>query len=126
MKFSNQILAITTGVTALLLTGCVSNQKITKKTTIADTPFVLTYQRSNCDETVSPTYEQLIQRGMLSQAPEHGKLSGGKAGIRRNSRSCGKDVPNREIIYTPKPGYVGKDTAVFWDRWIYEITVLPK
>lgn len=110
----------------MLAAGCVSNQAPAEvRETVTGMPVLLDHARAECNQNTAPSFEQIVNRGIVKHSPANGKLSAGKAGIRRGSRSCGKDVPNREILYTPNPGFVGEDTTTLWNT-PYKIIVHPK
>ena len=59
---------------------------------------------------------------VVSTHPKNGTLSDGGIGS-RESQSCGDEVAVRIIIYTPNPGFVGKDFMEFFSSEAITITV---
>ncbi len=82
--------------------------------------------RRKCGKSGAPNFARLVRSSRaISIRPKNGTLSDGGIGM-RESRSCDGDVVDvRIIVYTPNPGFIGKDTVEFFSSETITITVKP-
>ena len=81
--------------------------------------------RRGCSSTEAPTFARIMASSrVVSTHPKNGTLSDGGIGS-RESQSCGDEIAVRIIIYTPNPGFVGKDFMEFFSSEAITITVKP-
>jgi len=104
--------------------GAAQAQNAPELVAVSGVPTMIYGQRNECAKDVAPSYEAVLEADAVTQPPEHGALSGG--GVReRYSKSCGRRLPVRVILYTSDPGYTGTDSVTFWGRDTVTISVVP-
>ena len=82
--------------------------------------------RRGCSGTEAPTFARIMASSrVVSTHPKNGTRSDGGIGSRESVSCDGDEVAVRIIVYTPNPGFVGKDFMEFFSSEAITITVKP-